>query len=100
MVVVNYLSIFSSFLSWVVDPPGAQRNVIEIADSLGLNVSVAVAYEVSVKEPGNYSLLFLEVLWIICPVRIDFQELFSCPPKWWPSIQVSWTFHIGTHTKF
>lgn len=35
-----------------MDPPGAQRNVIEIADSLGLNVSVAVAYEVSVKEPG------------------------------------------------
>lgn len=58
---VNYLSIISTFLSWVVDPPGAQQNVIEIASSLGLSVSVAVAYEVSVKEPGNCSLLFSEV---------------------------------------
>ncbi|XP_022975426.1 uncharacterized protein LOC111474742 isoform X2 [Cucurbita maxima] len=35
-----------------MDPPGAQQNVIEIASSLGLSVSVAVAYEVSVKESG------------------------------------------------
>ncbi|XP_022147383.1 uncharacterized protein LOC111016330 isoform X1 [Momordica charantia] len=35
-----------------MDPPGAQKNVIEIAESLGLSVSVAVSYEVSVKEPG------------------------------------------------
>lgn len=57
--VVNYLSI--SLLSWVVDPPGAQQNVIEIASSLGLSVSVAVAYEVSVKESGNCTSVFLEV---------------------------------------
>lgn len=45
-----------------MDPPGAQKNVIEIAESLGLSVSVAVSYEVSVKEPGNYSSLVYEVL--------------------------------------
>ena len=44
-----------------MDPPAAQQNVIEVAGSLGLNVSVAVAYEGSVKESGNCSLLFLEV---------------------------------------
>lgn len=60
MVVVNYLSIIF-LLSWLVDPLAAQQKVIEVAGSLGLNVSVAVAYEGSVKESGNCSLLFLQV---------------------------------------
>ncbi|ESW07027.1 hypothetical protein PHAVU_010G096000 [Phaseolus vulgaris] len=36
-----------------MDPLGAQRKVLEIADSLGLNVSVAVAHEVSVTNIGS-----------------------------------------------
>lgn len=36
-------------------PPGAQEKVLEIATTLGLNVSVAVAYEVSVRESGSNS---------------------------------------------
>ncbi|KAL0547848.1 hypothetical protein IC582_012277 [Cucumis melo] len=35
-----------------MDPLAAQQKVIEVAGSLGLNVSVAVAYEGSVKESG------------------------------------------------
>ncbi|KAK4848518.1 hypothetical protein QYF36_014014 [Acer negundo] len=38
-----------------MDPLGAQEKVIEIATSLGLNVSVAVAHEVSVRELGTGS---------------------------------------------
>ncbi|KAH9732743.1 propionyl-CoA carboxylase [Citrus sinensis] len=37
-------------------PPGAQEKVLEIATTLGLNVSVAVAYEVSVRESGMAAL--------------------------------------------
>lgn len=36
-----------------VDPHGAQEKVIEIASSLGLSVSVAVAHEISVANTGN-----------------------------------------------
>ncbi|XP_014516356.1 uncharacterized protein LOC106774055 [Vigna radiata var. radiata] len=36
-----------------MDPLGAQHKVLEIADSLGLNVSVAVAHEVSVTNIGS-----------------------------------------------
>lgn len=35
-----------------MDPFGAQEKVVEIASSLGLNVSVGVAYEVSVGKAG------------------------------------------------
>lgn len=35
-----------------VDPLGAQQKVLEIASKLGLNVSVAVAHEVSVTNLG------------------------------------------------
>ncbi|TXG62873.1 hypothetical protein EZV62_009867 [Acer yangbiense] len=38
-----------------MDPLGAQEKVIEIATSLGLNVSVAAAHEVSVRESGTGS---------------------------------------------
>ena len=46
--------LFSSILFplWVVDPPGAQEKVMEIASSLGLSVSVGVAHEVSVSKSG------------------------------------------------
>lgn len=43
--------VFSNFIHSLflkVDPLGAQQKVLEIANSLGLNVSVAVAHEVSV----------------------------------------------------
>jgi len=50
------LFFFSSFivhsLFLTVDPLGAQHKVLEIANSLGLNVSVAVAHEVSVTNIG------------------------------------------------
>lgn len=36
-----------------VDPPGAQAKVIEIASSLGLSVSVAVAHEISLTNIGT-----------------------------------------------
>ncbi|XP_061373543.1 uncharacterized protein LOC133315880 isoform X2 [Gastrolobium bilobum] len=36
-----------------MDPLGAQQKVIEIASSLGLNVSVSVAHEVSIKNLGS-----------------------------------------------
>ncbi|XP_062090296.1 uncharacterized protein LOC133796688 isoform X2 [Humulus lupulus] len=38
-----------------MDPSGAQEKVVEIASSLGLNVSVGVAYEVSVGKAGSRS---------------------------------------------
>ncbi|XP_034203945.1 uncharacterized protein LOC117618494 isoform X2 [Prunus dulcis] len=38
-----------------MDPHGAQEKVIEIASSLGLSVSVAVAYEISVANTGSGS---------------------------------------------
>ncbi|XP_050387812.1 uncharacterized protein LOC126804087 isoform X2 [Argentina anserina] len=38
-----------------MDPPGAQEKVIEIASSLGLNVSVAVAHEISLTNIGSPS---------------------------------------------
>ncbi|KAJ4726965.1 Propionyl-CoA carboxylase [Melia azedarach] len=38
-----------------MDPPGAQEKVLEIASNLGLNVSVGVAHEVSVRESGSNS---------------------------------------------
>lgn len=41
---------------WAVHPHGAQEKVLEIATALGLNVSVAVAYEVSVRESGMAAL--------------------------------------------
>jgi len=40
-----------------VDPLGAQHKVLEIADSLGLSVSVAVAHEVSVTNIGIWIFL-------------------------------------------
>ncbi|XP_047148777.1 uncharacterized protein LOC124821024 [Vigna umbellata] len=40
-----------------MDPLGAQHKVLEIADSLGLNVSVAVAHEVSVTNIGIWIFL-------------------------------------------
>lgn len=48
---VWFLSCFSNFIHSLflkVDPLGAQQKVLEIANSLGLNVSVAVAHEVFV----------------------------------------------------
>lgn len=36
-----------------MDPHGAEEKVIEIASSLGLSVSVAVAHEISVTNTGN-----------------------------------------------
>ncbi|RXI08032.1 hypothetical protein DVH24_014598 [Malus domestica] len=38
-----------------MDPHGAQEKVIEIAGSLGLNISVAVAHEVSITNTGSGS---------------------------------------------
>ncbi|XP_062118186.1 uncharacterized protein LOC133831783 isoform X2 [Humulus lupulus] len=38
-----------------MDPFGAQEKVVEIASSLGLNVSVGVAYEVCVGKAGSRS---------------------------------------------
>ncbi|KAM5555255.1 hypothetical protein ABKV19_023247 [Rosa sericea] len=38
-----------------MDPPGAQEKVIEIASSLGLSVSVAVAHEISLTNIGSAS---------------------------------------------
>ncbi|KAL6128750.1 hypothetical protein ACLB2K_072105 [Fragaria x ananassa] len=38
-----------------MDPPGAQEKVIEIATSLGLSVSVAVAHEISLSNIGSAS---------------------------------------------
>lgn len=46
----DYLFIFFSL---EVDPLGAQEKVLEIARSLGLNVSVGVAHEVTVSSAGN-----------------------------------------------
>lgn len=43
--------IHSSFLK--VDPLGAQQKVLEIATTLGLDVSVAVSHEVSVTNLGT-----------------------------------------------
>jgi len=45
------------FLLLTVDVLGAQRKVLEIADSLGLNVSVAVAHEVPVTNIGIWIFL-------------------------------------------
>lgn len=39
-------------LSWIVDPVGAREKVLEIASSLGIRLSVAVAHEVFVNESG------------------------------------------------
>lgn len=47
------------FFFWVVDPPGAQEKVLEIATSLGLSVRVAVTHEVSVKELGMTAQILL-----------------------------------------
>lgn len=44
---------FFQIIFWAVDPPGAQEKVLEIASNLGLNVSVGVAHEVSVRESGT-----------------------------------------------
>lgn len=35
-----------------MDPSGAQKKVIEIANSLGLNIAVGVAHEVSISNTG------------------------------------------------
>ena len=44
-----------SFPFWKVDPCGAQEKVMEIASSLGLSVSIAVAHETFVTESGTLS---------------------------------------------
>lgn len=46
---------FFFFFPLEVDPLAAQEKVIEVATSLGLNVSVGVAHEVSVTRTGNLS---------------------------------------------
>ncbi|GKU96877.1 hypothetical protein SLEP1_g10060 [Rubroshorea leprosula] len=51
-----------------MDPVGAQENVVEIASSLGLSVTVAVAQEVSLQEFG-----MLACLWFI-----DVSMAFHC----------------------
>lgn len=38
-----------------MDPPGAQEKVLEIASSLGLNISIAVTHEVSLRKSGPES---------------------------------------------
>jgi hypothetical protein len=43
---------FFFFPFCVVDPCGAQAKVLEIASSLGLSVSIAVAHEISVTKSG------------------------------------------------
>lgn len=48
-----YLSEYFPLFLWQVDPHGAQEKVVEIAGSLGLNISVAVAHEVSITNTGN-----------------------------------------------
>uniref|UniRef100_A0A453S5D1 Acyclic terpene utilisation N-terminal domain-containing protein n=1 Tax=Aegilops tauschii subsp. strangulata TaxID=200361 RepID=A0A453S5D1_AEGTS len=41
----------------LVDPPGAQKEILDLASSLGLEITVAVAYESSISGPEN------SVLW-------------------------------------
>ncbi|KAF7109467.1 hypothetical protein CFC21_109721 [Triticum aestivum] len=40
-----------------IDPPGAQKEILDLASSLGLEITVAVAYESSISGPEN------SVLW-------------------------------------
>ncbi|KAF8379471.1 hypothetical protein HHK36_028907 [Tetracentron sinense] len=40
-----------------MDPLGAQEKVVDIASSLGLNITIAVAHEVSLAKSGSMSLL-------------------------------------------
>ena len=36
-----------------IDPPGAQKEILDLASSLGLEITVAVAYESSISGPEN-----------------------------------------------
>jgi hypothetical protein len=52
MVSLFYFSNFVHFSFLKVDPIGAQQKVLEIATTLGLDVLVAVAHELSVTNLG------------------------------------------------
>lgn len=40
-----------------MDPPGAQKEVLDLASNLGLKITVAVAYESPIPSPGTLHLL-------------------------------------------
>lgn len=50
---IRYCKCLSHLL---VDPPGAQKEILDLASSLGLEITVAVAYESSISGPGNFDL--------------------------------------------
>lgn len=52
ILVFVYVESLLFFIFWSVDPVGAQGKVIEVASSLGLRISVAVAHEVSSAKLG------------------------------------------------
>ena len=46
----------------LVDPLGAQKEVLNLASILGLEITVAVAYESSFKTQGAISLCCLKIM--------------------------------------
>ena len=62
---IRYCKCLSHLL---VDPPGAQKEILDLASSLGLEITVAVAYESSISGPGNFDLFDTTncmILWVL-----------------------------------
>jgi hypothetical protein len=62
------LQYFKCHLYLLVDPPGAQKEILDLASNLGLEITVAIAYESSISHSGTFDLLDSNnciMLWVL-----------------------------------